>query len=158
MSFRGYEPVPRSSFELRDLESDASSKYSHIPHVVWSSKLWIRSVRFARRQLILGFSVLFALLIATITLTPFLNPSYSRPPAHYTGGNPHHEKVFIASCIVDPELIRGAWGRAVLELIDAVGPENAFLSVYENDSGPDTKEALLELAQKVKCESHMLLS
>lgn len=151
MSFRGYQPVPRSSFEIQDLESEASSGDSYIPRVFWSSKLWIRSVKLVRRQLVLISSVAFGLLIATIALTPFINPSYSRPPVHYTGGNPDQEKVFIASCIVDPDLIRGAWGRSILELVDAIGPENAFLSVYENDSGPDTKEALLELAQKVKC-------
>jgi mannosyltransferase 1 (CAP59) len=66
------------------------------------------------------------------------------------GANPHQERVFIAANIVDKDLIKGAWGKALLDLIDIIGPENAFLSIYENDSGSDTKQALEELAAKVK--------
>lgn len=92
------------------------------------------------------------ILITLILLTPFLIPSYTYRPEHYTGTNRNSEKVFIAANIVDEDLIRGAWGERVLELIDIIGPDNAFLSIYENDSGPGTKAALRELGQRVKCE------
>lgn len=92
------------------------------------------------------------ILITLILLTPILIPSYTHRPDHYTGTNPSNEKVFIAANIVDEDLIRGAWGERVLELIDIIGPDNTFLSIYENDSGPGTKAALRELSQKVKCE------
>jgi hypothetical protein len=62
------------------------------------------------------------------------------------------EKVFIAANIVDEELIRGPWGERVVELVNLLGSDNVFLSIYENDSGFGTKSALQELGKKVKCE------
>lgn len=43
-------------------------------------------------------------------------------------GNPRGEKVYIAANIVDAGLVRGAWGDAVLELMDLLGEQNVFLS------------------------------
>ena len=96
-------------------------------------------------------AITLAILVTIIILTPIVIPSYTYRPKHYTGTNPNREKVFIAANIVNEDLIRGAWGTRVLELIDIIGPENTFLSIYENDSGPGTKAALRELGQKVKC-------
>lgn len=45
-------------------------------------------------------------------------------------GNPLGEKVYIAANIVDAELVRGAWGDAVLELMDLLGEQNVFLSEF----------------------------
>jgi len=45
-------------------------------------------------------------------------------------GNPAMEKVFIAANIIDADLINGAWGNAVMELMDLIGGENVFLSLY----------------------------
>lgn len=94
-------------------------------------------------------AAVFALLVV---LTPLVRPSYTYRPIYYTGSNPHSEKVFIAACIVDPDLIRGAWGNAVVDLINIIGPENTFLSVYENDSGIETKLALQELSTRLPCK------
>ena len=41
--------------------------------------------------------------------------------------------MFIAANIVDEELIRGPWGSRVVELVELLGRENVFLSIYEND-------------------------
>ncbi|KAI5840965.1 cryptococcal mannosyltransferase 1-domain-containing protein [Morchella snyderi] len=60
-------------------------------------------------------------------------------------GNPDGVKVFIAANIINAELISGAWGDAVMELMDMIGEKNVFLSVFENDSGPLTKAALNSL-------------
>jgi hypothetical protein len=90
-------------------------------------------------------------ILVLLIITPIWNPSYSQRPPHYTGTNPRNESVFIAANIVDEKMIRGAWGDAVVRLVDRIGPQNVFLSIYENDSGPGTKEALAELAQKVNC-------
>ncbi|CUS15005.1 unnamed protein product [Tuber aestivum] len=60
-------------------------------------------------------------------------------------GNPAGEKVFIAANIIDADLINGAWGNAVMELMDLIGGGNVFLSIFENDSGPETKAALEDL-------------
>ena len=112
------------------------------------------------------------LLTALSTLSMLLivfsvKPSYtvSQEPAHYHSlraavlessesgrGNPRGEKVFIAANIIDEDLIRGAWGKAVLGLIDLLGEKNVYLSIFENDSGEGTREALVELGRKVTCE------
>ena len=60
--------------------------------------------------------------------------------------------MFIAANIVDEELIRGPWGSRVVELVELLGRENVFLSIYENDSGEGTRAALRELGEKVQCE------
>lgn len=93
-------------------------------------------------------------------------PSYNNPPKHYRAlqarvhasqepgrGNPRNEKIFIASNIIQPELIRGAWGESILRLIDFLGPQNVFVSIYENDSGPDTILALSWLRAQLKCKT-----
>lgn len=45
-------------------------------------------------------------------------------------GNPDGVKVFIAANIINAELISGAWGDAVMELMDLIGEKNVFLSQY----------------------------
>jgi hypothetical protein len=92
-------------------------------------------------------------------------PSYSRPPRHYQDletriqgnqspgrGNVNNETVFIAANIIKADLISGTWGDSLVSLIDLLGPENVFLSIYENDSGVRTEQALEELRTRVKCE------
>ena len=69
----------------------------------------------------------------------------------------NHEKVFIAANIVDEELVRGAWGQRILELVELLGQDNVFLSIYENDSGSGTRTALKELGEKAKCENGFIL-
>lgn len=59
--------------------------------------------------------------------------------------------MFIASNIVQEEMIRGPWGRSLLELVDILGEHNVFVSIYENDSGPGTGDALRELAAQLPC-------
>lgn len=91
-------------------------------------------------------------LLAYVIFTPILWPSYRWRPAHYTGKNEKGEKVFIAANIVDEELIRGEWGKRVAELVELLGKDNVYLSVYENDSGQKTKDALQGLKSRVECE------
>ncbi|KAF2666517.1 hypothetical protein BT63DRAFT_426973 [Microthyrium microscopicum] len=89
-------------------------------------------------------------------ITPIFNPSYSIRPAHYKGNNPHNEKVFIAANIIDEDMIRGPWGNAVKNLVELIGPDNVYLSIYENDSGDGVKNALHELSAVVKCRSNII--
>lgn len=91
-------------------------------------------------------------LLAYVIFTPILWPSYLRRPAHYSGKNERAEKVFIAANIVDEELIKGEWGKRVAELVELLGNDNVYLSVYENDSGQKTKDALQGLKARVECE------
>ncbi|KAH0559356.1 hypothetical protein GP486_004132, partial [Trichoglossum hirsutum] len=109
--------------------------------------------------------------LALILLVFSISPSYtvSQEPPHYHAlraavmgssepgrGNPRGEKVFIAANIIDEDLIRGAWGKAVVGLVELLGEENVHLSIYENDSGEGTREALLELGKKVSCNSSIV--
>lgn len=151
-----------SVFHAFDVEEDGQRKSSiALPAIATNILHWrtlrpLHKRRPSRPARYLRLFIRFVLaavviLITLIILTPVLIPSYTYRPEHYAGTNPNHEKVFIAANIVDEHLIRGPWGERVLELIDIIGPDNAFLSIYENDSGPGTKAALRELGQKVKC-------
>ncbi|KAI2375544.1 hypothetical protein LOY91_002172 [Ophidiomyces ophidiicola] len=121
-----------------------------------------RALRFT--ALLVGGFVLVSLLEGV------LFPSYQRPPRHYhelrqailastrSGrGNQENEKIFIAANIINEELIRGPWGTSLLELIDILGEQNVFVSIYENDSGIGTRNALRELQKKLPCD-HLSLS
>lgn len=92
------------------------------------------------------------------------HPSYSDPPERYQAlanrvlastspgrGNERNEKVFIAANILNEDLIRGHWGNSLLALVELLGNENVFVSIYENDSGPGTRAALQELQHKLSC-------
>lgn len=100
-----------------------------------------------------------------IVFTAIFRPSYSRLPDHYRAlqrrckesnepgrGNLNNEKVFIAASLYDPEgtLVGGHWGRAVLELVELLGPQNVHLSVYEDDASPQAKAALDSMKTKVQ--------
>lgn len=107
--------------------------------------------------------LIFILILISIT-DAILYPSYAHPPEHYEllektvqlstrpgRRNPRLDKIFIASNIINPELINGHWRDSMLQLIDYLDPENVFVSIYENDSGPETVEALQEFEKKLKC-------
>ncbi|TKA80986.1 hypothetical protein B0A49_01046 [Cryomyces minteri] len=98
-------------------------------------------------------------------------PSYTHAPAHYdtlrqrtlnsnsTGsGNINNEKVFIAASIYDKNggLTGGLWGQAVLRLVNILGPENVFLSIYENDPDPLAATSLKELGRNVRSNSSVI--
>lgn len=135
---------------------------------------WVRTrLRFRkrgfRRHPILSLPTLKVAVLVVLLLvvsTPFLAPSYLHPPPHYNAlklrchgltpqpgcANPFHEKVFITVSLYDRDghLASGQWGQSVLELISLLGPENVFLSIYENDSGPSGIAALNQLKNKVR--------
>ncbi len=68
----------------------------------------------------------------------------SRAPKFETGNG----TVFIAANIIDADLITGAWGRALLELVERIGTERVFVSIY---GGP--AHALSQLERMLECES-----
>ncbi|KAH0542536.1 hypothetical protein FGG08_003041 [Glutinoglossum americanum] len=93
-------------------------------------------------------------------------PSYVKYPEWYRDdirgdqteglGNPGNEKIFIAANIINEDLIRGRWGMAVKYLIHLLGSQNCFLSVYENDSGLGTKEALREFRDSISSNASIV--
>jgi hypothetical protein len=150
-----------SEFELDDFDTQEfrdqqlSQRFSLSSLLPWRSShsTTSRLVRYSRwRRILSRLRTAFGFLVLALAiLTPIFNPSYTSRPAHYTGTNPNNEKVFIAANIVDESLIRGAWGQAVIKLVELLGEENVFLSIYENDSGEGTAEALNELKNMVRC-------
>lgn len=107
--------------------------------------------------------ILFFVVISV--LNGLLFPSYASPPRHYKAledgiqastvpgrGNPHNEQIFIASNIIQTDLIKDSWGPSLIELVELLGPENVFVSIYENDSGLPTQVALNELRNQLPCK------
>ncbi|KAL4806435.1 cryptococcal mannosyltransferase 1-domain-containing protein [Aspergillus unguis] len=108
------------------------------------------------------FGIIFALLFLATTFFP----SYSRPPTHYNAlrdavydskkpgrGNPRNEKIYIAASLYDRrgDIAGGQWGQDVLHLIELLGAENVYLSIYENNSGSAGAGALHDLEAKAPC-------
>lgn len=137
-------------------------------YYLWPLKVMPRRLRRSRRLLFFAFTGLPYFIIALVLLTSLLLPSYTRRPAHYRAlsqrcaesnnkpgcANVNNEKVFIAASIYDEEgsLTGGPWGHAMLELVNLLGPDNVFLSVYENDADPKAQKSLDKFQEKVKCE------
>jgi hypothetical protein len=125
-----------------------------------------RRLRRSWRTVLYIIASLPYLVIALVVFTSIFLPSYTHRPAHYDSlsrrcaestepgrANVHGEKIFIAASIYDEEgtLVGGDWGRAVLKLIDLLGPDNVYLSVYENDPDQKAKLALEKFKKEVKC-------
>ncbi|KKY15662.1 putative polysaccharide export protein [Diplodia seriata] len=56
------------------------------------------------------------------------------------------EKIFISSIhLHDEQLLRAHWNDALLSLVEALGPSNVYVSIYESNSRDDTKGALRDL-------------
>ena len=124
------------------------------------------------RRLRRAFSLIKCLIISTVVLvlfTALFRPSYTHRPPHYRElerrillstepgrANPFNEQIFIAVSLYDKNghLVGGRWGEQLLELIDLIGPENVFLSIYQSDSGKRT--ALDILTTKVKCRHEII--
>lgn len=94
-------------------------------------------------------------------------PSYTNPPAHYEAvkkavcaskapgrANLRNEKVFIAASLYEShgQLTSGPWAKSVLELVDLIGPENVYLSVYEDNPSNETRQSLLDLKAQAACK------
>ncbi|KAJ5489536.1 hypothetical protein N7539_004426 [Penicillium diatomitis] len=128
-------------------------------------RIWRRSlfVFFKIRKV---FSILVCLLSSLILITFAFFPSYTHLPPHYRAlqsaveastargrGNIHNSTVFIAVSLYDKTgvLAGGAWGQSLLDLIDMIGPERVYLSIYENNSDAEGEQALWNLRDKVPC-------
>ncbi|KAL8973073.1 MAG: hypothetical protein Q9183_000196 [Haloplaca sp. 2 TL-2023] len=114
---------------------------------------------------------LIAVIFSLVLITAAFRPSYTNPPAHYDElkrsvlssknpgrGNPRNESVYIAASIFDRGggLVNGAWGNALLSLIDLLGSQNVFLSIYENDAGEQAEEALMAFKGRVPCANKIV--
>ncbi|OCT49631.1 hypothetical protein CLCR_07022 [Cladophialophora carrionii] len=119
------------------------------------------------RTFVLLSYIFFTSIAAIVIVGGIFFPGYTHLPPHYQAlreralasqepgrVNIHNQKVFIAASIYDKggKLLSGNWAQNVLDLIELLGSQNAFLSIYVNDSGPEAKEALKALEQRVPCE------
>ncbi|KAK8189939.1 cryptococcal mannosyltransferase 1-domain-containing protein, partial [Phyllosticta capitalensis] len=61
------------------------------------------------------------------------------------------EKIFISSIhLHDEQLLRWHWNKALLALVESLGPENVHVSIYESNSLDNTKGALRELGDDLE--------
>ena len=118
------------------------------------------------------FTFLLCLLAIVLTVAAICYPSYSSPPAHYSllardcavtsrpgCANPYREKVFIVATILDKngKLIKGSWGAAVSKLVEFIGPENVFLSIYVNNADAITESGIKSFKSTLRCKCHPIL-
>jgi len=104
--------------------------------------------------------------VVLVVLFGIFAPSYTHPPPRYvtlrreieeTGaqgrGNLYNEKIFIAAAVYDHEgeLLGGEWGARLRQFVDILGPDNVFLSIYENDADEKAQLAMKEFAGNVTC-------
>ena len=130
-----------------------------------------KSHTFFGRRLRLLFKSVSACLLVLIIVTAVLWPSYNDPPAHYKAlrkrievnddfgrANIDNQKIFIAASIYDKggHLVKGEWGRRVIQLLNLLGNRNTFLSIYENDGGPDARDALETFKEEVECNKEFV--
>jgi hypothetical protein len=121
-----------------------------------------------RRLIWVLLVVLPSLAVVVILLVAVFHPSYSYPPHRYNvlrsralqsthpgRINVHQEKLFIASSIYDKQgrLASGSWAQNLLDLVDLLGPENVFLSIFEDDPDNLARSSLERLSKQVKCGS-----
>lgn len=129
------------------------------------------SIKALQRRICFHIWIALTLLCAVVFLTAIFRPSYTRLPKHYQKlksqiletrnggrGNLDNQKVFIASSIYDRNgrLAGGAWGQAILNLIDILGNDNVYLSIYENDGGDEAQTALKRFETKVLCQHSLI--
>jgi hypothetical protein len=126
----------------------------------------------ATKRLIRLLKLLLLAVASIVVLNFTLFPSYSSPPSRYLdlqrrvqkaqqnntadgSANLAEEKVFIAASLHDKkgQLLSGTWGRSMLELIHLLGPNNVFLSIYENDADVESLRALDEFRARVPCQA-----
>lgn len=154
-------------------------RWCGIRHIV--SSICSSNRRSKRRCLGLALKLTLAFIFALFAFTPIFAPSYLHPPAHYqqlarqcderqksaTGegaqnlngcANPFHENVFISVSLYDKDgnLADGQWGQALIDLIHLIGPNNVFVSIYENDSGKAGATALDRLRRRLPSRSSVV--
>ncbi|KUI73376.1 hypothetical protein VM1G_09047 [Cytospora mali] len=173
-----------SSFDGISGEDDIDGTYLKKPTAYkrYPQKLrfWLRSrpralrrnvLRHPLQSIVVAVEYTIILFVVLFIATPILAPSYTRLPPHYYElkarcegpdalpgcANQFNEKIFISVSLYDKSghLAGGRWGETMLELIQMLGPEHIFLSIYENDS-PGGEAALQEFKKKVPCRHEIV--
>lgn len=137
-----YDALPQSSFEFEDDGGEFKDRRARS----FSFSYLLAVLRKARRI----FRPLYVLvaLIALLTLQLTLNTSYLHPPHFHASAD---ESVFIAANIIDASLLDGAWGNSLLDLVDLIGKDRVYVSIY---GGPT--DALERLEDRLPCEKSLV--
>ncbi|EAU39017.1 conserved hypothetical protein [Aspergillus terreus NIH2624] len=157
----------------RLLRRPPSSGYFLLPRSPWHGRaIFARRPSTPYRYILLLLWIAVTIILCDIMLTFIFWPSYTHLPPCYKKltkavstsdapgrGNTHSEKVFIAAILYDPhgEYAGGQWGEALEQLIDLLGHDNVFLSLYENNSGKEGKQALETLTRRIPCNKSIVI-
>ncbi|KAE8454153.1 hypothetical protein EG329_005078 [Mollisiaceae sp. DMI_Dod_QoI] len=146
-----YDPLPRSSTDSLSSPSSSTEEFKDKPlprrprrYSFLLRKTWRYISRFCRP---LYICIFLSLLLAWQLLFNASYPDSSAPKYEIN----KEERVFIAANIIDGDLIRGAWGRSLLELVERIGKERVFVSIY---GGPT--DALRDLDAMLECEKRVV--
>jgi hypothetical protein len=143
---QSYELLPRTSTS----SDDGEFKDKPLPR---PPSRWGRNIRKLRRGIGRFCKPLYISLAFLIFLLwqILFNGSYLDSHARKFEINPKGESVYIAANIIDGDLITGAWGRSLLQLVDLIGKERVFVSIY---GGPAS--ALKQLRGILECNSALV--
>jgi hypothetical protein len=130
-----YDPLPQSSSSSDAYGGEFKGR---LPRS-YAFALWRKTRRVCRPLYIL--TALVALLLLQVTY----NSSYSSPPPFDVSPD---ETVYIAANIVDAALIDGPWGASLLQLVDLIGSDRVYVSIY---GGP--ANSLKRLEARLPCEN-----
>jgi hypothetical protein len=145
-----YQILPRTSSDLEPFP-EAEEEFKDKPLRRRHPSLFATCLRLPRRicRLCLKPIYLIPFLFCLFLWQTFFNQSYTSPSPFQI---PENERVYIAANIIDGDLITGAWGRSLLQLVDLIGKDRVFVSIY---GGPT--QALEQLGGMLECE-HELVS
>lgn len=77
-------------------------------------------------------------------------PSYLKPTPKLGEQLPHKPRVYISSIHWNNEqILHSHWNNALIALVEALGPDNVFISVYESGSWDNSKTALKDLDERL---------
>ena len=157
------------SWLLRPWSKPASNRTRQARRLVRHHRSHSRRVLWRKLRLV-SLTFLASTVSLSVLAFAFL-PGYTSLPPHYARlrqqvqastkpgrGNPAQQKIFIAASIHDGDggLAGGAWAKNVLDLIDLLGPENTYLSIYENDSGAEGRRAIAKLEERLPCKHKLV--
>ncbi|KAJ3494477.1 hypothetical protein NLG97_g4054 [Lecanicillium saksenae] len=177
-----YDEPRRNPFAARSYDGRATRSRSPLAAAtVPLGFLGCCAARYLRRQVrCVGprhIILLFKLYISSFAIIAFLValvlPSHTNPPIQYkvlehrcgAGPSPsagcantHNERIFIVASIYDKngDLLGGKWGQQLLDLVQLIGPEHAFVSIYENKNAPAGTAALDRFRQRLPCQNELV--
>ncbi|OBT97090.1 hypothetical protein VE01_04927 [Pseudogymnoascus verrucosus] len=137
-----YDLIPLSDFDDIDSARYKSKHWARRRRCSPALHLFRRTPRLFRPvYLIIAF---FAFLNWQI----IFNASYQSPPPFTI---PREGNVYIAANIINADLITGAWGDSLNDLVDLIGKDRVYVSIY---GGPSA--ALKTLESKLDCDNSLV--